>query len=150
MTRIYFIPTHPHTHSHTHTRTPFSHNSLIIYYTYSSIYLSIITLRAGRDNVWHHLEYSYSSECRGILKRNNAIQWRDTNVINFNASKTFSFHLPGRPVHIILLHIIEGMMARTEGALINVCFANGQQKSLNQHNEEIQVAINSVIFVTIK
>jgi len=41
-------------------------------------------------------------------------------------------------------------MARTEGALINVCFANGQQKSLNQHNEEIQVAINSVIFVTIK
>jgi hypothetical protein len=54
-----------------------------------------------------------------------------------------------RPVHIIILHIIEGIMARIAGALINVCFANGHQKSHNHHNEEIQAAINSVIFVTI-
>jgi hypothetical protein len=51
-----------------------------------------------------------------------------------------------RPVHIILLHIIEGIMAQIEGVLINLCFANGQLKSHNQHNEEIQAAINSVIF----
>ena len=54
-----------------------------------------------------------------------------------------------RLVPIILLHIIEGMMDRTEGALINVGFTNGHQKSHNQHNEEIQAAINSVIFVKI-
>ena len=41
------------------------------------------------------------------------------------------------------------MMDRIEGSLINVCFANGHEKSHNQHNEEIQAAINSAIFVTI-
>jgi hypothetical protein len=54
-----------------------------------------------------------------------------------------------RPVLIILLHIIEGIMPRIEGALINVYFAKWHQQSQNQHNEVIQAAINSVIFVTI-
>jgi hypothetical protein len=40
-------------------------------------------------------------------------------------------------------------MDRTEDALINVCFANGHQKLHNQHNEEVQAAINSAIFVKI-
>jgi hypothetical protein len=51
----------------------------------------------------------------------------------------FSFHLPVRPVPVIL-HIIAEMMARIEGALISVCFAHRHQQAHHQNDEEIQAA----------
>lgn len=139
---IFILYVHPPTHTASHILPKFSHYFLYPFIDLSVHHCSQSWTRQRVTSSW----INYSSDCRRNLKRNIAIQWTDTSVINFNSSKIFSFHLPERPVPVIPLHIIEEIMARIEGALINVCFASRYQQATHQNNEDIQTVINSIIF----